>query len=531
MMHADPTVTPRAATFRAEPLHGREDERQVLQSVLERIEATGTTEIVMLAGRGGVGKSTLARWLLKRAQSAGCAVGHGKCDQVNAEIPFAAVAQILRMLTLDGLGREQPQLDQLAARWLGLLSGHGNSITELVAEAGHVLGHSGPALSTLTPQGQARIEQALVRTFEAFGEPGRPAVLFLDDLQWADDATLSFVKSFIASPPANVLFIGAYRDDEGAVAQLYRQARHASRTAPSNFSDVTLAPLSLAAFTAIIGDTLQQPDDKLAVLIDTLFAKSGGNPYFAQQLLQTWVDDGVLTMVDGTWRWVDAKLELSGYADHVIDLILQRIARLPPARKRLLQHLSCIGGQCELALLAHIDDTDRLAFTADIDQLVGNGLLVRRGSACAFQHDRVMEAAYALLAPAARSAAHAHIARRMMAFWHGQLAATAYDIGNQIEKVARSDIAPAEAPHFVQVLTMAARRAQRASAIERARLQRHRPIPDERSLVAHGFCARLRGRADRMRVSHRPGRTGAGRRERPGLAQARAGRRPDRPSA
>jgi predicted ATPase/signal transduction histidine kinase len=475
-MHADVSPTPLPTSFRAEPLHGREEERQRLQAVLARIEATGTTEVVAISGRGGVGKSTLVQWLLQRAQDGACAVGQGKCDKVNAEIPFAAVAQIVRMLTLDALGGPQAALDQLAARWLALLSGHGNSITELVPEAEHILGNSGPALSLLTPLGQGRIEQAILRTFEAFSAPGRPAVIFLDDLQWADDATLSLLKSFVSTPPANVLFIGAYRDDEGAFSRQYLQSKHASRSAAVHFSDLALAPLSLDAFTHIIAETLAHPAARLHVLIDVLFKKSGGNPYFAQQLLQTWIDDGVLAPAGGAWSWDDAALEMSAYADHVIDLIIQRISRLPAAQKTILQNLSCIGGQCGIDLLASVGDDagadadagGRTAFDAALAQLAGSGLVVRRGDTCAFQHDRVFEAAYALIAPEAKSPAHAYIARRMIAFWDGQLTTVAYDIGNQIEKVARADILEAEQPRFVFILAMAARRAQRASAVDRA---------------------------------------------------------------
>lgn len=469
MMNPECTAMPLAPHFGIDALHGRDDERDLLRRVLERIQATGTTEIVMISGGGGAGKSTLARWLLRQAQRAASPVGEGKCDQLNVEIPFAAIAQIVRMLTLDALGGEQAALDELSARWRELLSGQGNLVTELVPEAEHVLGGSGPAPGALTPQGQVRIERALLRTLEAFSRLGRPAVVFLDDLQWADEATLSFLKAFILSPPSNVLFIGAYRDNHGTFPQWYSQAKHANRSAVANFHDVTVPPLSRAAFRHIVTDALEHSSHRTESLADMLHHKSGGNPYFAQQLLQSWMDDGVLKPAGGGWEWAEAEIESSGYADQVVDLIIQRIARLPDRPKRVLQHLACIGMHCESTLLAHVCGLDAGAFSSGLEQLLACGLLVRQGDACAFQHDRVLEAAYALIAPADKSPAHAHVARRMMTYRRDEVASAAYEIGNQIEKILPKDIVPAEKPGFVRILLAAARRAQRASAVDRAR--------------------------------------------------------------
>ena len=466
-------LPPLPASFSTGALHGREDERGCLQAALARIQATGTSEVVMMSGGGGMGKSTLARWLLRRARDAAAPIGEGKCDQLNAAIPFAAIAQVVRMLTLDALGGEQAALDRLSGRWRELLGGTGNAITELVPEAAHILGAAGPAVSILTPQGQERIARALLRTLEAFSELGKPAVVFLDDLQWADEATMAFLKAFIANPPGNVLFIGAYRSNDGAFPQWYAQARHANRLAGAHFTDLAVVPLASAAFAHIVSDALARPGDKppaaaLDGLVDILHAKSGGNPYFAQQLLQSWIDDGVLTSAGGAWAWEAAAMEASGYADHVVDLIIQRIARLAATPKLVLQHLSCIGMHCHAGLLAHVCGMDAAAFAQAAGQLTASGLLVRRGDACAFQHDRVLEAAYALIGPDEKSPAHAHIARSMICYWQDQVAPAAYDIGNQIEKVRPEDIAAAERPLFVRILLIAARRAQRASAADRA---------------------------------------------------------------
>jgi len=459
---------PSLTRFQTHTLHGRDDECRLLERVLARVSATGATEVVMIRGGGGVGKSTVARWLLRQAQRAASPIGEGKCDQLSADIPFAAMSHIVRALVLDALGGEQAALDRLARHWRELLSGHANSITELVPEAQHILGAPGPAPSVLAAQGNARIELALIRTLEAFARLGKPAVVFLDDLQWADEATLSFLRAFILNPPSNVLFIGAYRDNDPAFPQWYARVKHASRSALAQSNDVSVAPLSVAAFQRIVDDALRQPGEKTGELARVLHGKSGGNPYFAQQLLQSWIDDGLLVRAAGGWEWGIAAIDAAGHADHVVDLIIHRISRLPAAQKLVLERLSCIGMECASDLLAFVCEIEPGAFARTSAQLAVANLVLCQGARCAFQHDRVLEAAYALIAPEARSRAHAHNARRMIAYRGGGEACAAYDIGNQIEKVAPADVALDERPAFVRVLLDAARRAQRASAAERA---------------------------------------------------------------
>jgi len=200
-----------------------------------------------------------------------------------------------------------------------------------------------------------------------------------------------------------------------------------------------------------------------------LHARSGGNPYFAQQLLHSWVDDGALQRDDiGVWRWSEATLALSRYTGHVIDLLIQRIGKMPDACKLVLQHLACVGMNSDTDLLACLCAIDDATFSAAVIQLTANGLLVRQDASLAFQHDRVFEAAYALIDADGKSSAHARVARRMVGYWQDQLAGNAYDIGNQIEKIALNDMRAPEKPAFVHILLAAGRRAQRASAVDRA---------------------------------------------------------------
>lgn len=469
-----------AGNLQSSPLFGREPQVAQLEQVLQRVCRDGGTEVVMLCGPSGVGKSALVRQLLQGARAGQARIGAGKCELLGAQAPFGVVGQALRSLTLGALGEEQAALEQLSERWRGLLSGQAPAIVELVPEARHILGELPQIENILPMQGNARVDLALVRSVEAFARPGLPTVLVLDDLQWADDATLVFLESFIAASPANVLLVGVYRDNAGALEQRLLQVRHANRHAHVHFTEIRLDALPLSAFTDMVALSLRQPGRQLDALAARLHAQAGGNPYFAQHLLQSWIGDGALTLSSGGdgWQWREDKLPSTGYAEHVVELVIQRISRLPLAQRSLLQQLAFVGQRCELPLLARLSHLDSASLAQALEQLEGLGLLSRQAQSCAFQHDRVLEAAYALTPAAQRSAGHAHVARQMIAYWdaghawqeqrdqRARLEQHAYDIGNQLEKVDPVSIAGQERPLFAQVLLLAARRAQRSSALE-----------------------------------------------------------------
>ncbi|RAS09365.1 trifunctional serine/threonine-protein kinase/ATP-binding protein/sensor histidine kinase [Cupriavidus alkaliphilus] len=451
-------------------LFGRARETAQLADALARVRHSGQSELVLIAGAAGTGKSALAAWLSCQAGQHGMRFASGKSDQLQLDIPYAPVAQMIRALTLPLLGEPEAALAPVRERWLRALAGQGRAIAVLVPEAAHVLGRTAPLAEVPAQQAQARAQQAILATFSTFADQGAPLVLCFDDLQWADASTIALLEAFTTQRPGNLLLIAAYRDHGNDVEQRFSWLLHASRADALPVTRIAVRPLAVGELTELVAAALNEPAPRVEALAQLVHAKTGGNPFFSYQLLRALVDDGVLAYRDerAGWHWDEADAAQHRYTDSVTDLITRRFARLPEAGTELLTQLACVGIRCEQSLLACVAQLGPAQLGERLRPFVDAGLLVRTADSYAFQHDRVLEAAYAMIAPRERPAAHARIAGIMIEHWQGELAAHAFEIGNQIERAAGQPLPEPQRVAFVQVLLVAARRARRSAAMAQA---------------------------------------------------------------
>ncbi|WP_422649943.1 hypothetical protein OJJOAM_004524 [Cupriavidus sp. H18C1] len=195
-------------------LFGRDKEMALLSQAWSRVRESGKSELVLIAGAAGSGKSALVDWLGRETGLDAIHFATGKSDQLQRDIPYSPVVQAVRALTMALLGEDEAALVAVRERWLAGLAGQGRAVAELVPEVEHVIGATAPLSDVPAASARARGDTAMLRTFAAFGETGKPLVLFIDDLQWADASTVGLLEAFTAQPPDNVLLIGAYREGE-----------------------------------------------------------------------------------------------------------------------------------------------------------------------------------------------------------------------------------------------------------------------------------------------------------------------------
>lgn len=451
-------------------LFGRERETAQLADALARVRDSGKSELVLIAGGAGTGKSALAARLSCKAGQPGLRFACGKSDQLQLDIPYAPVAQMIRALALPLLGQPEAALAPLRERWLGALAGQGRAIAVLVPEAGHVLGRTAPLADVPAQQAQARAEKAILATFSTFAGKGAPLVLCFDDLQWADASTIALLEAFTRQRPGNLLLIAAYRDHGDAVEQRFSWLMHANRSGALPVTHIAVRPLAVPDLTELVAAALNEPAPRVEPLARLVHAKTGGNPFFSYQLLRALVDDGVLAYRDDSagWDWSEADATQHRYTDSVAELMTRRFARLPGVGSALLQHLACVGIRCEKGLLACVAQLSPQQVSERLRPFIDAGLLLRTEDGYAFQHDRVLEAAYAMIDPRERQAAHARVAGIMIEHWQGKIAAHAFEIGNQIERAGGHPSSEQDRVAFVGVLLVAARRARRSAAIAQA---------------------------------------------------------------
>ena len=263
---------------------------------------------------------------------------------------------------------------------------------------------------------QRRFQLVFRRLLGVFVRPEHPLVLFLDDLQWLDAATLDLLEDLLTQPDLHhLLLIGAYRDDEVMPTHPLMLGLAAIRQAGGRVQEIVLKPLGLENVSRIVAEALRS--DRAGSLARLVHQKTGGNPFFAIQFLSALAEEGLLVFDRDAarWTWDLGRIRAKGYTDNVADLMLGKLRRLPAATRAVLKRLACLGSSAPIATLTLIQSMSEDALQATLEAAVRSRLLLRQEGAYRFLHDRVQEAAYALIPEGERAAAHLVIGRRLAA--------------------------------------------------------------------------------------------------------------------
>jgi PAS domain S-box-containing protein len=399
-----------------EKLYGRERELGVLHAAFDRVVAGSGPELVLITGQAGLGKSAIAHELHRAlAQRLGL-FSSGKFDQYKRDIPYASLAQALLNLIRPFLAKSETELAPLCAELTAALGLNGALMVTLLPDLEHIIGPQPPVAELPARDAQRRFQMVFRRLLGVFARPEHPLALFLDDLQWLDAATLDLLEDLLIQPDLqHLLVIGAYRDDEVTPTHPLMQRLTAIRQAGGRVHAIELKPLKLEEINRIVAGALHC--DSARPLARLVHQKTAGNPFFAIQFLIALAEEGLLSFdrETGRWTWDLRRIRAKGYTDNVADLLLDKLRRLPATTRALLKQLACLGNSAPVATLATVQSRNEDAVHATLRAAVRVGLLFRQEGAYRFLHDRVREAAYALIPDGERAAVHLTIGRRLAA--------------------------------------------------------------------------------------------------------------------
>jgi PAS domain S-box-containing protein len=451
-----------------EKLYGRAGEVEILLASFDRIVASAGPELVLVSGYSGIGKSSVVNELHKALVPPRGLFAAGKFDQYKRDVPYATLAQAFQSLVRLLLGKSEAELASWRDALLEALGTNGRLMIDLVPELKLIIGEQ-PPISELPPQEAQRRFQLMFRRFiGAFARPEHPLALFLDDLQWLDAATLDLVDDLLTrSDLPNLLLIGAYRDNEVDATHPLRRKLGTIKSAGGSVREITLAPLGREHLGQLIEDALHCKPDAAEPVAQLVHEKTGGNPFFAIQLVSSLAEEGVLTFDHDAGRWscdLD-RIHAKAYADNVVDLMVGKLIRLPAETQTALQVLSCIGNAAEITILSIVLEASAEQVEAMFWEAVRHELIEPLKSSYRFIHDRVREAAYSLIAEERRSAAHLRIGQLLAAHIppaHREEAV--FDIVNQLNRGIALITAPEEREQLAELNLIAGKRAKAATA-------------------------------------------------------------------
>jgi len=402
-----------------EKLYGRDREVDTLLTAFDRIVGGGRPELVLVSGYSGIGKSALVNELHKPLVQPRGLFASGKFDQYKRDIPYATLAQAFQTLIRRLLSQNEEDLRKWRDALREALDPNGLLIVNLVPELRHVIGEQ-PPVPELPPQEAQRRFQMVVRRFiGVFARPEHPLALFLDDMQWLDVATLDLLEELLTrNDLQHLLLIGAFRDNEVNATHPLVSKLEAIRQSGAAVRDIVLKPLSRDDLGKLLVDTLHCHLERAAPLADLIHEKTTGNPFFAIQFISTLTDDRLLTFDYRTRRWVWDLLRIraKGFTDNVVELMVEKLKRLPPETQKILQQFACMGSIVDFEIL-------RMAYqgSGSIEDMhdhlweaVRSGLIFRADNSYGslsygFLHDRVQEAAYSLIPKELRAEVHLRI--------------------------------------------------------------------------------------------------------------------------
>ena len=305
-------------------------------------------------------------------------------------------------------------------RILRAVGDNGRVLTELLPELEETIG-APPVLAQLDPfEAQTRLHVTLQAFVQVFATPGKPLVIFLDDLHWADAASLEALRVLATDPDGkHMLLLGAFRPRDVGLGHPLARFESELRRARMPASRVDLPPLTEKAVVALLGDALGAPAAQVAPLAELLARKTAGNPFFLRQLLGTLHKTGLLAfdLRERRWRWGIAQIERVGITENVVELLLKGIRRLPEETRDLLPLAACFGKVASLGMLASISDGSKIETRAALEPAFREGLLLADAEPgkYRFAHDRVQQAAYSLLTEPRREELHLQIGRLLVA--------------------------------------------------------------------------------------------------------------------
>lgn len=412
-------------------LYGREREVESLVAAFSEVAAeTRTATMMLVTGPAGIGKSALVQELYKPLTSKRGYFISGKFEQFQRRIPYSAVVHAFQWLVRELLTEPEEQLTRWKHALLEALGPNGKVIVDVIPEVELIVGEQ-PAVQSLGPnEARNRFNLTFRNFIHVFARPSHPLVLFLDDLQWADSASLKLIELLMTDDrPQSLLLIGAYRDNEVGPTDLLTLVLDSLRSEHASLREIALTPLTTEHIAQLIADTVDRSPQAAMPLANLVARNTEGNPLFVTEFLKTVYDEALIVYdrQQGRWHWNLGEIAAKGITENILELMIGKLKRLPETTQKSLNLAACVGSSFDLKTLSIVHEQSPEDTFACLLPAIHSGVIVTTSELGArdetspvpslrFFHDRVHQAAYALCDDEdQRAAVHLRIGNLLLA--------------------------------------------------------------------------------------------------------------------
>ncbi|WP_017748382.1 ATP-binding sensor histidine kinase [Scytonema hofmannii] len=452
-------------------------------------------EMMMVAGFSGIGKTAVVNEIHKPiAKQQGYFI-KGKYDQYKRDVPLSGVVQALQDLIGQLLSESDAQLHHWKDKILAALGENAQVMIDVIPELEQILGQQPPILELSATAAQNRFNLLFQQFIQVFATIEHPLVIFLDDLQWADLASLKLMKLLMTDTRC-LLMIGAYRDNEVFPAHplmLMLQDVNAI------VNTITLTPLSITDINDLIADTLSCSTQLAQPLAELVYQKTQGNPFFTNQFLKSLYNEGLISFdfQIGSWQCDIARVKMLALTEDVVEFMARQLQKLPIATQTVLKLAACIGNSFDLATLAIVYEQLPDETAVDLWKALQEGLVIpttevykfyqdsslvkfhlslenseqrtndkeQMTVSYKFLHDRVQQAAYSLIPEDKKQATHLKIGQLLLSSTpKTQQEEKIFEIVNQLNYGVELIIQETERDNLASLNLIAGRKSKTATA-------------------------------------------------------------------
>ncbi|BAY30577.1 multi-sensor signal transduction multi-kinase [Nostoc carneum NIES-2107] len=467
-----------------EKLYGRTSEVETLLKAFDRV-STGATEMLLVAGCSGIGKTAVINELQKPIVRQRGYFIKGKYDQFQQDIPFLAFVQAFQNLISQILSESDAQIKVWRSKILSAVGDNGQVIIDVIPELENIIGKQSSVTELSGNFAQNRFNLLFQKFTQVFTTQAHPLVIFLDDLQWADLASLKLLE-LLMNDVGSLLVIGSYRDHEVSPAHPLMLTVQEIKKIGSIVNIITLNNLSKNDINYLVADTLSCDEIVAQPLTELIYQKTQGNPFFTTQFLKYLYEENLITFDRDAryWQCDIAQVKAVAIIDDVVEFMSLQLQKLPAATQDLLKLAACIGAQFDLNTLAIASARSPAATAADLWKALQDGFLlptseiykfftdaddlptsVAANPTYKFLHDRVHEAAYSLIPDERKQSTHLRIGQLLLQnIPTSEQEARIFDIVNHLNRGIEVISTTAQRQELILLNFLAGKKARTATA-------------------------------------------------------------------
>ncbi|HEY9602043.1 MAG TPA: serine/threonine-protein kinase PknK, partial [Allocoleopsis sp.] len=503
----------------SQKLYGRDKEVETLLAAFERVSTAGVgknsqfkiqgafnskrnllqpapqipiskIEMMLVSGYCGIGKSMLIQEIYKPiTQQRGYFIS-GKFDQLQHSCPYHALIQAFQQLIRQLLTESEVQIAIWREKLLAALGSNGQIIVDVIPELELIIGKQPLAIALTPTESQNRFNLVFQQFIKVFTRSEYPLVIFLDDLQWSDSASLKLIQLLMAAPDSqSLLLIGAYRSNEVSASHPLALALGEIEQSGAIANHISLSPLGLNPINQLIADTLNCQLEESRPLAELVNQKTEGNPFFIGELLKSLYQNQFLKFdyQIGRWTWNLEQIQTAQLTNNVVELMVDKIQKLSELSQQFLKLAACIGNQFDSKTLSIVSQTTQTEAVDALWEAVEEGLILPIGdnynyiqafgekdsddliASYKFLHDRVQQAAYSLISEVDKQPIHLKIGQLLLKSTPSELVEDKiFDIVNHINRGAELIRAQVQKDELARLNLMAGQKAIASVAYEAA---------------------------------------------------------------